>query len=178
MLNLSKQSAIIVGIIASLVLGGALVMIYRELRPAGGPAAPTQAWFYDLNTGKLFAAPNDAVPPIPAPSGLLPDGSPAGVLAHVFTCTTCDDQNLKVLYLESRTPEGHAKMIAWRTLPAGSEAPVELRNAQEEGVLVRRPTDDHWSPQQSLEGRTIEDNGLVNLCPENRQPSRCFPVSH
>ncbi len=41
--------------------------------------------FYDLNTGQLFVAKSDAVVPIEAPSGPLPNGKPAGVLAYVFS---------------------------------------------------------------------------------------------
>ncbi len=43
-----------------------------------------KAWFYDLNTNQLFAAPRDSIPPIEAPSGSQPDGTPAGVGAVVF----------------------------------------------------------------------------------------------
>jgi hypothetical protein len=44
-----------------------------------------KGWFYDLNTGELFAAKADLIAPIEAPSGELSQGGPAGVRAYVFS---------------------------------------------------------------------------------------------
>ena len=48
------------------------------------PDEPEKVWFYDLNTKELFTAKRSKLPPIKAPSGPLPDGTPAGVRAYVF----------------------------------------------------------------------------------------------
>ena len=156
----------------------AVIAIVRELAGPPIPKPLTQAWFYDLNTGKLFAGPMDAVPPIPAPSGPVSDGSPAGVLAHVFGCTTCAEKSLKIAFLESRTPDASAKLKAWREKSRGHEAPMELRDAEEEGILVRRPADPSWVDQKSTAGRMIEDGAYTEVCPDNPRPENCYPGSH
>ncbi len=66
---------------------------------------PKMRWFYDLNTGELFAAEASRLPPIDAPSGGLPDAdaSPAGVLANVIRIEGGDTR--EVAYLQTYTAE-------------------------------------------------------------------------
>ena len=170
-----KQRLVIVTV-SVLILIIAIVVI---LRGVSGPAIPKltkQAWFYDLNTGKLFAAPFDAIPPIPAPSGLLPNGSPAGVLAYVFGCVSCAERNRIIVYLETRTPEAQAKLIALRQLPPGTDPPEQLRSFQQwDGLLYKRPSDAEWVARESDEGYQIHNELAIHLCPAKQAPQPCYP---
>jgi hypothetical protein len=65
-------------------------------------------WFYDLNTRQLFPAKPGTVPPAPAPSGKGPDGSEAGVRAHVMGCGDCATRNRVIAYLERFPPRSAA----------------------------------------------------------------------
>lgn len=165
-----------IGIVAAVLLIVALAAIYRQVCEPGGARLPAQIWFYDLNTGKLFPASIDSVPPIAAPSGPLPTGEPAGVLAHVVTCTTCDESERIIVYLGTRSPEAQARLAELRKIPAGTEVPAELRSAAEEGVLVRSLGDSTWTDQRTLAGRSIEDDPPRGNC-QGRNLRRCYPVN-
>ena len=170
----SKQRWI-ASVVILLVLIGSVVAIVREVVGPPIPQGPTQAWFYDLNTAKLFPGPIDSIPPIPAPSGPLPDGTLAGVLAHVHTCKTCAEAERAVVYLETRTPEAQAKVAALRKVPPHTDPPPEIRNANCEGILVRLPSDTRWIDNKTQEGRAIEDQTLFDLCPDQPRPRACYP---
>ncbi|GAH59861.1 unnamed protein product, partial [marine sediment metagenome] len=73
-----------------------------------------KAWFYDLNTGKLFIAKSDQIPPIDAPSGPLRiespsgplrNGGPAGAKAYVFSyADEPNESNRFIGFLETTVP--------------------------------------------------------------------------
>ena len=161
--------------VSVLILIIAIVVILRDVAGPPIPQGPTQTWFYDLNTAKLFPGPIGSIPPIPAPSGPLPDGTLAGVLAHVHTCKTCAESDRAVVYLETRTPEAQAKLAALRKVPPHTDPPPEIRNANCEGILVRLPSDTRWIDNKTQEGRAIEDQTLFDLCPDQPRPRACYP---
>lgn len=102
-----------------------------------------KAWFYDLNTGQIFRASSNAVPPIDAPSGPLPNGAPAGVKAYVFTYSNDPNESeLFVGFLET-------------TDPNAQKDTSETTRQWGRGNLIRRPTDQDWIPGNSSQGRAI-----------------------
>ncbi len=80
MLNDSPRAVFSIALSCVLLLVIVLLVIGRDA-PARHYPMGKQAWFYDLNTGKLFVASGSETGPIEAPSGPLPDGRPAGLRA-------------------------------------------------------------------------------------------------
>jgi len=94
---------------------------------------PTKAWFYDLNTEKLFTAKAGLTPPIAAPSGPLPDGQPAGVKAFVLSYVAEPNEAKRFIgFLQTTEP--------------ASPKPI---------VLVRTLEDANWIPLDTPQGRAI-----------------------
>jgi hypothetical protein len=105
------------------------------------------AFFYDVNTKDLFAAPVHAVPPIKTPSGN--QGQPAGVRAYVFQYQDNTDPNSGYFigWLETQDPS------------AGKDVYVRFRTAKGadwgKGMLVKRPEDRDWTQANTPQGRAI-----------------------
>ena len=175
--NTNGKRRLVIGAAMTIVLIGTVAVILHLTNQPSNLKGPAQKWFYDLNTGQLFPGPLNAVPPIPAPSGPLADGTPAGALAHVHTCKTCMTRDLAVAYLEIRTPEAQAKLAALRKVPSHVDPPLEIRFAEEEGILVRRPTDTKWLDHNTTEGRNLEGQTVLELCRDNPHPAPCYPGS-
>ena len=107
----------------------------------------TKAWFYDLNTNELFTAKSDLTGPIEVPSGPLPDGSPAGVKAYVFSYV--DDPN------ESERFIGFLEMPDPNTAADKPNANLSGAELWGYGKLIRRVDDDQWFLANSSQGQTI-----------------------
>jgi len=110
-----------------------------------------KAWFYDLNTKKLFTADKMSFPPVNAPSGPLPDGRPAGVLAHVLTfdLTGKDKSQQFIGYLEKLTDKGKQE---WQdALANGTLAKMNWAA----GRLIKKVEDEKWLKADSPEGIKI-----------------------
>lgn len=125
-------------------------------------------WFYDLNTGKLFVAESDVVPPIDAPSGALPNGKPAGVRAYVFSYAyEPNETNRFIGFLEIPNPE--VKKEGPEFISSGASGAKRWG----QGRLIRRVDDEQWVPADSIEGQAIlrelflpDANGEVaHYCP-------------
>ena len=96
------QHPIVLVVVAVVVITGCLLRLRQQpaIRSAG------KLWFYDLNTGELFESSSEKLPPIDAPSAKpAADGRPAGVIAHVWGCGSCEDKSKWfVAYLETLSP--------------------------------------------------------------------------
>jgi hypothetical protein len=107
-------------------------------------------WFYDLNTDKLFVAKIDLVPPIEAPSGALANGEPAGVRAYVFSYVEEPNESERYIgFLE--IPDPNAKM----DVSISGEIRTGGVKQWGQGKLIRRVTDEKWTPAGSVEGQAI-----------------------
>jgi hypothetical protein len=104
-----------------------------------------KAWFYDLNTDKLFVDEDTKIPPIVAPSGPLPDDRPAGVRAHVY-CRGFGNNRSKpfIGFLETYKTE----------LPAAGDSAPQPKSVR----LIKRPKDEEWIVADSYLGRMIMDD--------------------
>jgi len=138
-----------------------------------GPDAPEvkefkKAWYYDLNTGKLFAAKSSLVPPIEAPSGPLPDGRPAGVRAHVFTFSAEPNESDRFIgFLETTDPNAGIN-------GSGSEGERTGGFASwGHGKLIRRVEDEKWVSGGSKEARAILEEAFAR--DENAERPRSCP---
>ena len=148
--RLQMHPAVIGGLSIIVIITMVTIFITSLIGPARKIERNPNAWFYDLNTGKLFTAERTAIPPIKAPSGPLPNGQPAGVLANVVVYQGPEDQSEPVIkYLEKLTPAGKQKLA--ELYENGEQA--RMRWAQER--LIRRVEDEEWAKADSPEGRAI-----------------------
>lgn len=112
---------------------------------------PTNAWFYDVNTGKLFTAEKTSFPPIEAPSGPMPNGQPSGVMANVLTydLTGKDKSQQFIGYLEKLTEKGKQ---AWQEA-LETDRLAEMNSST--GRLIKRVEDEKWIKADSPKGLKI-----------------------
>jgi hypothetical protein len=110
--------------------------------------ASKKGWFYDQNTGQLFKASSKKSGPIKAPSGPLPDGSPAGVKAHVYS------------YAPEPNESDH--FIGFLEKPA-SDSPVTTSDKTDketskpwgQNLWIKRPEDKTWVRPTTAPGKKI-----------------------
>lgn len=142
-------------ILAIAVMGASLTLVIVALArvqwsspDSSFPLAKT-AWFYDINTGKLFQGSPKKIGPIKAPSSPTADGEPAGFRAHVYSyLREPNDAELFVGFLERPDPDSESKCSA---LDFGQF------DKWARSRLIRRPKDKGWVPATSPEGRKILD---------------------
>jgi hypothetical protein len=107
-----------------------------------------KAWFYDQNTEQLFTASSKKPGPIKAPSGPLPDGSPAGLRAHVYSyIPEPNESDLFIGFLEMPTQETDKGP---QIQSEGDSAQLWGRNR-----MIKRPEDHTWVLANSHYGRKI-----------------------
>lgn len=148
---INKNPRLIIGITCASVFVLLLVII-AQLAPEKTVKTREykKAWFYDLNTGELFVARSEQIPPIEAPSGPLPNGEPAGVRAYVFSFSNePNESNRFIGFLE--IPDPQAKKD--RAAPAEPGASGAQRWGR--GRLIRRVEDKQWVPANNDQGRDI-----------------------
>ena len=144
-LNQRPKLAIAFACTAAVVLLVAVLRTGNDSLPRLKPIK--KAWFYDLNTGELFVAGDDLVPPIEAPSGPLPDGGPAGVRAYVLTYKPQPDRSQRfIAFLEKADPNAGETGGAARW-PAAR--------------LIKRIDDKKWVPADGTAGRAILDEAFI-----------------
>ena len=148
---INKNPRLIIGITCASVFVSLLVVI-AQLAPEETVKTREykKVWFYDLNTGELFVARSEQIPPISAPSGPLPNGEPAGVRAYVFSFSNePNESNRFIGFLE--IPDPQAKKD--RAAPAEPGAGGAQRWGR--GRLIRRVEDKQWVPANSNQGWAI-----------------------
>ena len=123
------------------------VIAIAQLIPDKPPAheEPNTAWFCDLNTNQLFEAKSSKLPPIKAPSGTLPDGSPAGVRAYLFDSDQPNSTQQSVGLLEKLSPEG--KQAQKNYDPKNHDSKLWAT-----GRFFRRPDQKEWTPANTPKG--------------------------
>jgi hypothetical protein len=106
-----------------------------------------KGWFYDLNTGELFVAKSDAVVPVEAPSGPLPQGRPAGVRAYVFSYSDEPNDSQRFIgFLEIPDPNFN---------PDSANSQLKGARLWGQGKLICKPEDNKWVSANSKEGQAI-----------------------
>jgi len=149
-----------------------LVIVIWQLVPDKPPPKVVvieKEWYYDLNTGKLFTAEHGLTPPIQAPSGPMPDGTPAGVRACVMSYKSEPNESERfIAFLETTaTPEMLAKWQSRRE----SGSPVQKWG---KGKMIRRVDDKLWVPADSQLGlRLLREAYAPNK--NGQHPIYCRP---
>lgn len=156
-INRHPVLAIVVTSILLLAAGGFLASrVWSTLNPPPAPEPITMAYFYDQNTGKLFAAPASTVGPIETESGPY-HSEPAGVRAHVFACGQCSiESNRFIGYLSKPLPPEEQPK---------DEPPLEL---------IKRVEDEQWYRSDQPEARQIMAE-LGERCPSSVRRNYCRP---
>lgn len=115
-----------------------------------------KAWFYDLNTGKLFVARSDQIPPIQAPSGPLPNGEPAGVKAYVLSYVYDPNEFERFIgFLETTDPRVRSDSPSTVGTNAGRAAQWG------KGKLICKVRYKQWVPANSRQGRAILEEAFI-----------------
>lgn len=172
------EHSAIVALVAVLVLGGSVVLIWWSRSGPSG-AAPVRVYFLDLNTRELFAAPSTSIPAIAAPS----DGAGAtplkGVRAFVFSCGDCRTEADRTIgWLETYSPEGQKKLAPLfgpNRPPNGPTNPDEMQGILDPGEhLVADAKEENWYDANSPEAGRIRRDAM-NPCPSGERPRECRP---
>lgn len=163
MLNDRPKVVLSIALFSVLVLVAVLLLAGQEA-PARHSPQGEHAWFYDLNTGKLFVGGSKQTGPIEAPSGPLPDGRPAGLRAHVYSYVPGPKESeLFVGFLERPDPQANAGTL---TLD------LSAFDGWTRGRLIKRVDDDTWVSPASVQGQEI----IRELTRPNRQGQT--PIYH
>jgi hypothetical protein len=143
-----------------------LIVILYFIWPASEQkyASADKAWYYDLNTGKLFVSSAFQNPPIEAPSGPLANGEPAGVLAYVYQIGFDKNAERVIAFLEKLTPEAkHTRPTKLSPPDKRTQQEIELWN---KGRLVKTVDANDWIPYVSPQGQALIDETTqkIRLC--------------
>lgn len=119
-------------------------------------------YFYDLSEKKLFAAPQDMVPPIVGTDGKVADAVRAVVYSPSGDCS----KDRKIAYLEKYSAELKAQFEVAKRNP-GAEIPRMSRSAAQSHTFVARVDELKWHAMDTEEaGRIIGEWRLANPNPE------------
>jgi hypothetical protein len=168
-----RGSKPILATVLVLILIGSTISLWRSCSRRSPPFRAGD-WFYDLNTQQLFAGPRGAVPPIDAPSGPLPDGTPAGVRAKVFGCGGCAAEQRTIAWLETYTVPDRDLL---RSPPPDPNKPETLKPVMPTApvtLLIKRVADPAWVGQTSPAGAELMTASLPQ-CPGELVPQECWP---
>jgi len=166
--RINTNPRLIIGITCASVF--VLLMIILELMQAKSLKIQDykKEWFYDLNTGTLFVARSGQAPPIDAPSGLLPNGEPAGVRAYVFSyASEPNESNYFIGFLEIHdTQTKNDRPVPVKPVTGGAQQWAQ-------GKLIRRVEDERWVPAGSSKGWAILQE--IFLPNENGERASYYP---
>lgn len=148
----TRQVVTTVGAVIVLVI--AVTMAVRNTG-IGQPAQAQTRYHYDLATADIVEGPADQID---------------GVIAHVYTCSTCDASK-QAVYIESLTPEAVAAI-------ANKDAdPTAAGRAMTEGVIYAEPPaageDPTWLPHTAPQAVELTAKPLT-LC-DGQPAKRCTP---
>lgn len=147
----NKQTVKIAAAVGLLLIAVIVLVLQRSAANAG---KATGRYYMNLATGELITGPLHGLPNIDAPGG------PA-VLAHVYSCGTCDEGSRQIVYLESLNDQALAAIANEDTDPTAAAT------AMVEGLQMAAPPESCAEPQW-----------FANIAPEsveltNRPSSLC-----
>jgi hypothetical protein len=143
-----KQSPVVaaVAVIALIVAG---YFIFSRMGGGGGGSVFIgDKYFLDMTSGELITSDSSKSP-------IQTSDSHEAVRAHVFSCTSCDDQASRFIgYLRSFTPAALAAM----DMPAEQREPFII----ESGTLISGHSPDAgwkpaWVPAESAQGMSLQE---------------------
>jgi hypothetical protein len=144
--------------------------------PAAPPPvkpAPTEMYYYDLNTGQLFSGPINAIPPIETPSGKTPAGENAGVKAYVFSCGDCADASQRYIGWMEKADAMAKKMIENPDAGPNLNNIDQLIGTLEKGTVQISEDGKTWVSFTSQEGVALMQKAQARC--GGAAPVTCFP---
>jgi hypothetical protein len=178
MTNLLNKNPLVTGAIAVLVVAGAVTYMVRS-GAARRPRQPvTGVWYLDLVSGELFTAKSDQLPPIPTDQD-LPNGEPAGVLAHVRSCGDCDDPSQRfIAWVEKYTPEAKEYILNPQPIAEEKVDPLMLTPGEEGNLIALYEPGVSWDqldwvPADSEEGWEVMGKARERC--DGGTPKECTP---
>ena len=161
------EHATAVAVTAVVVFVLALLAIFIQTTDRSAPVSlGDTVYFYDLNSGDLFPAARDEIPPIESSSGPH-EGKPAGVRAYIFTCGECTPKQWTIGYLETFTDEARLALLKERRMQEAnpnSRKPVlrpdTASPAVAKGWMIRTVDGVDWLPVRHPQARQIMANAI------------------
>ncbi len=173
-----------IGVAISAICLGAAALSWT-IRGRGEPAGLSDAYYFDMNTTKIFRAPGPRSP-VAAPSGPASDGTPAGYKAYVFACGGgLDPVGLTLAELKARgggiafisryTDDGAAAQqeLAGANFPDNDKRYSELTTRARAGHMVRAPEGTQWVQSDSAAATDLL-TVISTLCKDGH-PRRLIP---
>ena len=177
----NNPAVTIVVAIFIITIGG--FRIYRSVQPAVAEAtAWNKVWCYDLSAGKIFVGTEKNAPPFAIEGAkALPDGSPAGVRAEVYSCGSCEDEKERfAAWLWKFTPDVQkAVQLVIDGKPGGfvEDSPYDqgVARGDPNATLIASPdrTGD-WVAEPSTRGTQIKAK-LKDAC-KGKPAKNCAPL--
>ena len=142
--------------LAVLLAGVAIVLVIQRVRALSRSGEEgARVWFYDQSKKRLYAVPNDTIPPHRGIGGKSGDGVRAVVVA--FGSQSSDPARLRIAYLETYAPplkEALEQIRAARVAHKRYTGPPVSPESDffQTNTLVKLPEDREWSPLASPAG--------------------------
>jgi len=165
--------------LAITLAGAAIVLVIERVRAftrSGEDGA--RLWFYDQSEKRLYAVPNDTIPPHRGIGGKSGDGVRAIVVA--FGSPSTDRAKLRIAYLQTYSPELkqaleqiHAARLAYKKYAGLLVSPES--DFYQTNTLVKLPEDPEWSPLASSAGLAITTQWRSWRGPGGAAPVVCVP---
>lgn len=155
----------------ALLLAAGIFMATSTTAPVG---PPEQAYYYDLNTGKVFTASAKSHSPIQTDSGAHADNLPAGRKIYIFSCGGCgqyDGKTLDEIRADGAIP-GWLEMFtaeAKNLLEQGSTS-TDIIMA---GQLIKDVDGGRWMSQMTSTASNLISN-IRQAC-NGSEPNPCHP---
>lgn len=164
-----------------------LIALYFLFANMKGDAAGTRVsgrWYYNTETGKLFADEYDKLTPFDV------EGGGTGVLAKIFTCNdSCGGQDLNgkspdeieslgliVSHLQRVTKRGKAQIEEYQKKFSNMNL-LQRLDMEQQHAVARKVEEKQWYPLESPEYELIT-NELRKMCPGKAWPKKCEPTSN
>jgi hypothetical protein len=148
----------------------------RALSRSGEDGA--RIWFYDQSEKRLYAVPNDTIPPHQGIGGKSGDGVRA--FAVTFGPQSSDPAKPRIAYLETYSPELkrileqiHAARVAHKVYTGPLISPES--DFYQTNTLVKLPEDQDWSPLASPSGLAVNTKWRSWRGPGGETPLICVP---
>lgn len=161
--NANPRIVIISAAATTVLLIGVIFAVTRK-KAIPKPEDYPKAYYFDLNTGKLFVGQRDLATPTEAPSGKQANGQPAGVKAYVFS------------YVEN--PDESQRFIGFLEMQDAGYTGVKEINPETKwgkGKLIKRVEDKKWVAANSAEGKRLLDGVVYKANKNGEMPIPCQP---
>lgn len=164
---MNRNPAVIVLVIVALV--GAVVMVMRR---DDGPQFE-QGYYYDLTSRDLFVAEYDQQSSVISPTG------GTGVRAHVFSCSTCDDEASQFVGRLERYSDEAEQLLDQLATVSDPQKRNELNAQIAQEITIALPRDAsedlQWYAVESADGMRVMEHAAQQCNAEGGQLQVCSP---